>query len=315
MKFTLRIAALLAATALSAAHAATVTLGSFAPVFQGIDYTTAEIIGTGIGNGNGNSTRSTAYIVRIDLDAPGIAFTTTPQGGSLETISNTTSGFLATSGTQVAVNGGFFAPCCAVGPQEKTINGLAVSSGNVVSADEVNYPSLLLTADNRAWTAAGGQASLSGVFTAIAGNGFVVSNGVNVAPTASSSFNDSNPRTLIGLDQAAQTLYLVAVDGRQPGYSSGVSLSEEAQLLLALGVWSGINLDGGGSTAMVFEGVDGSPDLINRPSGGSERWNANNFGVYANALPVPMPPTVWMLGSGLAGVMFIIRRRRALGQV
>ena len=106
-------------------------------------------------------------------------------------------------------------------------------------------------------------------------------------------------------------MYLVAIDGRQAGYSNGVTQAEEADLLSALGAYNAINLDGGGSTALAVQGADGSPDLLNRPSGGAERYNGNNFGVYAAPLPTPLPPALLLLGSGLLGVFGIGRRRTA----
>ncbi len=107
-------------------------------------------------------------------------------------------------------------------------------------------------------------------------------------------------------------MYLVAVDGRRPGWSAGVTQSEESAFMFYLGAYNAINLDGGGSTALVVEGADGLPQELNRPSGNAERYNGNNFGIYANALPapVPLPAGVWLLGSGLASLAMAARRRR-----
>ena len=69
-----------------------------------------------------------------------------------------------------------------------------------------------------------------------------------------------HPRTGIGFSKDSTTLYLVTVDGRQES-SSGMSLVEFANLMLSLGVYEGLNLDGGGSTTMVVEGA-----IVNRPS-------------------------------------------------
>jgi hypothetical protein len=318
MKMLAAVGGLFATSLLTAAQAATVSLSGYTPLFYGIDYATAEIRGTGVGAGNGTTQRSEAYVLRIDLNADGIGFTTTPHSGSLETISQTTTQFLQASGAQVAINTAFFSPCgCSTTTADpKSLSGLHVSNGTVVSTDESGYPSILFGVGNQVSMAAGGQANLAGVSNAVSGNGFVVQGGVNVAPTASSSFNNTNPRSLIGIDQTARWLYLVAVDGRQSGYSDGVSLSEEAQLLLTLGVWNGINLDGGGSTAMAVEGAGGDPVLVNRPSGGSQRYDGANLGVLAYAVdyvppaPVPLPGAVWLLGSGIAGLA-AMRRRKA----
>jgi exopolysaccharide biosynthesis protein len=77
---------------------------------------------------------------------------------------------------------------------------------------------------------------------------------------------DRHPRTAIAKGKDGRIL-LVVVDGRQPNYSTGMSLMSLAEVLLEFGAVEAINLDGGGSSAMVLEGK-----LINRPSdAGGER--------------------------------------------
>jgi exopolysaccharide biosynthesis protein len=282
---------------LAPADASVVDVASWTPIFQGIDSTSATIGG------------STGYAVRIDLDAPGIAFTTTPKSGPLDTTAQTTSQFLQSSGTQVAINAGFFDPCCNARPEAKNIEGLAISNGSLVSVDEAGRPVLLLTQGNQATitSSAAGPLDLSNIYNAVSGSNIILSNGLNVAPTAHNSFNDANPRSAVGTSQDGEFLYLVAIDGRQPGYSDGTSLVETADLLLALGAYSGLNLDGGGSTALVEAGgANGAFDL-NRPSGGTERYDGNNLGVFANALPVPEPASFGIFG--LAVGMTLLRRR------
>ena len=53
---------------------------------------------------------------------------------------------------------------------------------------------------------------------------------------------------------------MVAVDGRQRGYSVGVTNFELAQQLVRLGAVTGTALDSGGSTTMAFNGK-----LLNQP--------------------------------------------------
>lgn len=69
-----------------------------------------------------------------------------------------------------------------------------------------------------------------------------------------------HPRTAVGWTPDDRLL-LVVVDGRQPGYSDGMSLDELTWLFQRLGASDAINLDGGGSTAMVVNGA-----VVNRPS-------------------------------------------------
>ncbi|MCZ6678905.1 MAG: phosphodiester glycosidase family protein [Candidatus Poribacteria bacterium] len=72
------------------------------------------------------------------------------------------------------------------------------------------------------------------------------------------------PRTALGYND--QKLILIVADGRQPGYSTGISLYELATVLIELGATEAINLDGGSSSTFVVDGK-----VVNRPSGQEER--------------------------------------------
>lgn len=70
-----------------------------------------------------------------------------------------------------------------------------------------------------------------------------------------------NPRTAIG--QRADGSYVaVAVDGRLPGYSEGMTIEELAQYMLSLGCVTAYNLDGGMTSCMYFNG-----SVISTPCG------------------------------------------------
>jgi hypothetical protein len=62
-----------------------------------------------------------------------------------------------------------------------------------------------------------------------------------------------HPRTAVGLARGGRRLLLVTVDGRQRPYSDGMTLRELATLMLALGARDALNLDGGGSTTMLYK--------------------------------------------------------------
>jgi hypothetical protein len=72
------------------------------------------------------------------------------------------------------------------------------------------------------------------------------------------------PRTAFGYND--QKLLLIVADGRQPDYSTGLSLYELATILTELGATEAINLDGGSSSTFIVDG-----EVINRPSGQEER--------------------------------------------
>jgi hypothetical protein len=69
-----------------------------------------------------------------------------------------------------------------------------------------------------------------------------------------------HPRTAVGL-RADGTWVFVVVDGRQPQISIGINLKDLAELLLSLGCVDALNLDGGGSSTLVYQGR-----TVNSPS-------------------------------------------------
>ena len=105
----------------------------------------------------------------------------------------------------------------------------------------------------------------------------------------SRSFADKrHPRTAIGYSQDERVLFLIVVDGRDPGYSVGMSLQELAEFMRTrlaefsrakTNAYQGLNLDGGGSTTMVV-----SDQVVNKPSDPTgERPVVNALLVVADA--------------------------------
>ena len=127
-----------------------------------------------------------------------------------------------------------------------------------------------------------------------------------VADDGSSFVAGRHPRTIEGWNETE--ILLVTVDGRQPGYSVGLSLPDAADLLRALGATEALNLDGGGSTTLAVGAT-----VVNRPSdrmvkrggaqvivhelrpgdvlvGAVERPVASGLAIVATG-PVSLPPT------------------------
>jgi hypothetical protein len=75
---------------------------------------------------------------------------------------------------------------------------------------------------------------------------------VDVDTSGNAGFRGRNPRTAAGVAARGRRVLLVVIDGRQKAYSDGASLRETANVLLALGARDALNLDGGGSSAMVL---------------------------------------------------------------
>ena len=112
--------------------------------------------------------------------------------------------------------------------------------------------------------------------------------------------NPRQPHTLVGWNKAGD-IYLVAVDGRQPG-SDGVTMAEAADFLLDLGVTDAVSLDGGGGTTFVAGGTVWNRPSDNdpaRPTEYEERAGTNALVVTSRpgaplppAAPPPPPPSV-----------------------
>ncbi|PUA40221.1 exopolysaccharide biosynthesis protein [Paenibacillus elgii] len=81
------------------------------------------------------------------------------------------------------------------------------------------------------------------------------------------------PRTVVGSFKNDQLLFMVT-DGNDENGHSGATLPELQDKLVALGVKDAYNLDGGGSSSLIFDG-----QVINRPSdsGGRLRPLATHF--------------------------------------
>jgi exopolysaccharide biosynthesis protein len=297
-------------------------MSAFSPQFVGVDLAKATILSDA---DSSMVNTSIAYIERIDLTAPGVGFTTTPHSGPLETTSQSTSQFLQSTGAQVAINANFFSDVAAT-PSPEDLLGLAVSNGTVVSPQSFGSDdaaaSLVITKTNAATISPAGSSAidLSNVFNAVSGNQ-IVTNGVDTSSiTPTGAPHDPfglDPRTGVGLSEDGRFLYLIAIDGRQPKYSVGTTTSDEAALMIDLGVYEGLNLDGGGSTALVQAGPSG-PVLIDSPSGsfgGVERLDGNNLGVFASALPTPEPSTWVMMLAGFGGLALLAGRRARLSSV
>jgi hypothetical protein len=127
----------------------------------------------------------------------------------------------------------------------------------------------------------------TGVVDALGGGPLIIRDGRPVfrAQEEFSTYQLSlrHPRSAVG-QTADGRIVMLAVDGRQPGYSVGMTNFELALALMRFGVVTGAALDGGGSTTMAFDGT-----VLNRPSDGSERAVAeallvHYYGVHAPAL-------------------------------
>ena len=207
--------------------------------------------------------------------------------------------FVATSGVQVGINANFFNLFDQFAPAGTPMQtyGLHISEGRVVAAQEDGTfsASLLFSANNHPtliptnWP----PQSTDGAVTAVTGSYPLLLNGENLGHAYygdPAHLHQINPRSALGLSADHRYLYLLTIDGRQPGYSDGAYDWETAAWLKVIGAWDAINLDGGGSSTLVMQDPNGNPRELNHPSSvytyGVERTVASHFGIYAKSLPI-----------------------------
>ncbi|WP_154673491.1 phosphodiester glycosidase family protein [Pseudobacteroides cellulosolvens] len=144
--------------------------------------------------------------------------------------------------------------------------GLALyKDGSMKVYDETSTSGEQLLADSVWNTLSFGPALLE--------NGNIIS-GINSVEVDTNFGNHSiqgeQPRTGIGIIDKNHFIFIVA-DGRSRGYSKGVTITEFAQIFKSLGCTIAYNIDGGGSSEMVF-----MDKVVNNPLGkGRERGTSD----------------------------------------
>lgn len=227
------------------------------------------------------------HVLAIDLQTQKLEFLVTPSANNTDVLcTRTTSQFLDEFKLHAAINGGYYsyldasndpAVLCPDGGDPVRISDYAASRGKVYSPKKTVQPVVHIGKKNQVtFNKEPGQ-----VFNAVSGDRLVVSDGKVVKNLAA---QDPNPRTAVGLNRNGRWLTLMVVDGRQTGYSEGVTFPELAELLISYGVHIGVNMDGGGSSSMTIRGVDGKARVLNSPidmnKPGKERPVGNHLGLF-----------------------------------
>ncbi len=92
-----------------------------------------------------------------------------------------------------------------------------------------------------------------------------------------------HPRSVVALSADRKMLYFLVIDGRQPGYSAGMTWAETADFAIAHGADLALMLDGGGSSTLAAM-ENGQPRILNCPIHntipGRQRPIANALVVY-----------------------------------
>ena len=234
--------------------------------------------------------------VRVDLKTPGLRFKMTPRASewgktmpgfpklTIRTRRMTCRKFMEESLRKgenmcIVINGSPW------GPWQEPWNhpyadrqGLIVADGVMVSPVMKGRPSFVVGKEGKcSFVQLAENADISQIQHAISGFSFVLQGGKVAGKDNPKSLA---PRTGYGLSECGRYLYLLVLDGRQPGYSMGSSVYEVGELLRYFGAHTGLNMDGGGSTTL-FIRKDKEKNLIklNRYRNNGERTVGGAMGI------------------------------------
>ena len=273
------------------------TTTGWVPLFKGVDYLTGT---NGTSSGDFQNLM-VAHILRVDLSDPDVRLFPTPPHTNYvanvsETAGRTVSQFVKAYGVQAAVNANFFSPQDYYLPEGTAmrLDGLSISAGFPVSPANSAEAACVLFGVNRTarivhtnWPAG----PTNGVLHAVAGDYPLVVGGVNVGRRylGTGFIHAVQPRTVYGVSRDGTKLFLMCIDGRQPGYSDGAYDFESAAWMLLAGAHDAVNMDGGGSSTLVVQDSVGQPQRLNASSAvadsGKERTVGSHFGIFAKPVP------------------------------
>ncbi len=200
------------------------------------------------------------YLAEVSLDSPEYLKTAFAQEAYGRNVTETTSDIADSVNAILAINGDFY------GTQEK---GYVIRNGVLYRNEGSNdREDLVIYGDGSFEIISEGEVSAEqllengAVQTLSFGPALVeegeISVGLNEEVGRAMA---SNPRTAIGIK--ADGTYLLTVSDGRTDESEGLSLYELAEFMQSMGAVTAYNLDGGGSSTMVFNGT-----VVNDPTGG-----------------------------------------------
>lgn len=205
------------------------------------------------------SNGTTIHVADVQLSSVEYLKTAFAQDTYGKNVTESTSDMAEANNAVLAVNGDYY------GVQEK---GYVIRNG-VVYRDKAGTEDVLCIYGDGSMkiidpsTVTAQELVEQGVWQAFSfGPGLVENGGIAVSLDSEvGRAKASNPRTAIGMIDELHYVFVVS-DGRTDE-SEGLSLYELASFMEQLGVQTAYNLDGGGSSTMVFQG-----EIVNNPTGG-----------------------------------------------
>ncbi|MDD3653277.1 MAG: phosphodiester glycosidase family protein [Desulfotomaculaceae bacterium] len=187
--------------------------------------------------------------IKIALSARGLGTT------------ETTSSMAKRTGAIAAVNGGGFYNNPVSGKPLNFPVYVTIHEGKLIYYDRPIYPMTAVginQSGNLVFSKKGPQDLLKhGVQEAVSFTPALIING---RPVPYSREEEIAPRTAVGQTKTGDYIFVV-IDERNPKWSEGVNIRQLTDIMMSLGAYNAFNLDGGGSSTMVFRGR-----VINKPS-------------------------------------------------
>ncbi|MGB7874263.1 MAG: SH3 domain-containing protein [Anaerolineales bacterium] len=229
-----------------------------------------------------------AHVLAVDMRAHGLKCLITPPSHESGLVcTRRTSKFLEEFNLQVAINGDGFRyldqntydpeEYCPHGGEPVKVNSYAASRGTVYSEQRAGSPIMYINKNNEVTF----NKPKGAIYNAVSGDRMLVEKGKKIDTLESQSVE---PRSAAGINSNGRWLFLIVIDGRQPGYSEGATFPELADFMISQGIYFGLNLDGGGSSSLVIEGALGGPVVLNSPIEGNIPGNesavSNHLGFW-----------------------------------
>jgi uncharacterized protein YigE (DUF2233 family) len=260
----------------------------------------AEYAGPGIDyfEGSIREPRLQFWALRVDLTEPALRIVVS----GTETVDDAgarsdgivpgikVSSFVRRYGCLAGINTNPFDPVSGKEGEDRSIVGIAVSEGRVLALPVPRFDALVFYSNGKA--AIVSQAELfdkentgENIRNAVGGFYRILQGGV-ITERAQTQGNIRHPRSAVGVSSGGDILYLLVIDGRRLG-SIGATETEIGIILQKLGASDGLNLDGGGSTALALKYPDGKVRTVNTPIHGGipglERAVAACLGIALSA--------------------------------
>ncbi|GHT49722.1 hypothetical protein FACS1894102_4680 [Spirochaetia bacterium] len=252
-------------------------------IIDGVDYTALKI----------KKPRLKIYAIRINLQNPNIEIAAPVVEFDSDNISNVqqkqnfitatkVSTFAKKNNCIAAINAGPFAKVHSSNfiREGMPLKHVGVLFSDRLIADKNHFDAIIFYKNGTAKIAAQDEITdFKELDYAIGGFYMLLKNGRFFRQPAADT--KRHPRSIAGLSDNGNVLYLLAIDGRQLG-SVGAALEDAAVVAAGLGADFAINLDGGGSSALAVR-KDGKLRIVNTPVNymiaGKERAVASCIGI------------------------------------